>query len=76
MNILRKKQEPKDIYFYYNLAIKLNLLPVSINFKSKQVKTVDVLFGMVTLDFNDLVSLYTEALAKDKLDEMGYLKGA
>jgi hypothetical protein len=52
------------------------LLPVSINFKSKQVKTVDVLFGMVTLDFNDLISLYTEALAKDKLDDMGYLKGA
>jgi hypothetical protein len=76
MNIFKKKQEPKDIYFYYNLAIKLNLLPVSINFKSKQVKTVDVLFGMVTLDFNDLISLYTEALAKDKLDEMGYLKGA
>lgn len=76
MNIIKKKQEPKDIYFYYNLAIKLNLLPVSINFKSKQVKTIDVLFGMVTLDFNDLVSLYAEALAKDKLDEMGYLKGA
>jgi hypothetical protein len=31
---------------------------------------------METLDFMDLISLYTEALAKDKLDEMGYLKWA
>ncbi|AEE97624.1 hypothetical protein [Mahella australiensis] len=71
-----RKKAPKDIYFYYKLATRLNLLPVSINFKNKQVKAIDVMFGMITLDFMDLISLYTEALAKDKLDEMGYLKGA